>query len=151
MPETLAVLLLAVWVGAIAILVNAERTDKFLWILVLFAVAGVFSSILPLAITPEIAVVANGATLILFIVLLEILNPIHRLTFARIRHRARRRMRRYEARQNIYPSEFSSKMRDVIPFSHVNPAAPAMHRAMAACKCTTTRYVRPGCGCSTQY
>jgi len=90
MPETLAVLLLAVWVGAIAILVNAERTDKFLWILVLLAVAGVFSSILPLAITPEIAVVANGATLILFIVLLEILNPIHRLTFARIRHRARR-------------------------------------------------------------
>jgi len=90
MPETLAVLLLAVWVGAIAILVNAERTDKFLWILVLFAVAGVFSSILPLAITLEVAVVANGATLILFIVLLEILNPKHRLTFARIRHRARR-------------------------------------------------------------
>jgi hypothetical protein len=90
MPETLAVLLLAVWVGAIAILVNAERTDKFLWILVLLAVAGVFSSILPLAITLEVAVVANGATLILFIVLLEILNPIHRLTFARIRHRARR-------------------------------------------------------------
>jgi hypothetical protein len=90
MPETLAVLLLAVWVGAIAILVNAERTDKFLWILVLLAVAGVFSSILPLAITLEVAVVANGATLILFIVLLEILNPKHRLTFARIRHRARR-------------------------------------------------------------
>jgi hypothetical protein len=90
MPETLAVLLLAVWVGAIAILVNAERTDKFLWILVLLAVAGVFSSILPLAITHEVAVVANGATLILFIVLLEILNPKHRLTFARIRHRARR-------------------------------------------------------------
>ena len=90
MPETLAVLLLAVWVGAIAVLVNAERTDKFLWLLVLLAVAGVFSSILPLAITPEVAVVANGATLILFIVLLEILNPKHRLTFARIRHRARR-------------------------------------------------------------
>jgi hypothetical protein len=90
MPETLAVLLLAVWVGAIAILVNAERSDKFLWILVLLAVAGVFSSILPLAITLEVAVVANGATLILFIVLLEILNPKHRLTFARIRHRARR-------------------------------------------------------------
>jgi hypothetical protein len=90
MPETLAVLLLAVWVGAIAILVNAERTDKFLWILVLLAVAGVFSSILPLAITLEVAVVANGATLILFIVLLEILNPKRRLTFARIRHRVRR-------------------------------------------------------------
>jgi uncharacterized membrane protein YhaH (DUF805 family) len=85
MPGTLAILLLAVWVGTIAILVNAERTDKFLWFLILLAVAGVFSSMLPLAITPEVAVVANGASLILFIVSLEILSPKHRLTFARIR------------------------------------------------------------------
>ena len=90
MPGTLAILLLAVWAGAIAVLVNAERADKFLWLLVLLAVAGVFSSVLPLAISPEAAVFANGATLILFIVLLETLNPKHRLTFARIRHRARR-------------------------------------------------------------
>jgi len=89
MPETLAVLLLAVWVGAIAILVNAERTDKFLWILVLLAVAGVFSSVLPLAISFNVAVVENGATLILFIVSLEVLNPQHRLAISRIRHRTR--------------------------------------------------------------
>jgi len=83
MSETLAVLLLAVWVGAITVLVKVDRADKFLWIPVLLAVAGMFSSILPLAIPFNIAVVANGATLILFIVSLEVLNPQHRLTIAR--------------------------------------------------------------------
>jgi hypothetical protein len=90
MPGTLAILLLAVWVGAIAVLVNAERADKFLWMPVALVVVGMFSAILPLAIPFNVAVVANGATLILFIVSLEILNPKRRLTFARIRHRARR-------------------------------------------------------------
>lgn len=90
MSETLAVLLLAVWVGAIAILVNVDRADKFLWIPVFLAVAGVFSSILPLAIPFNAAVVANGAALILFIVSLEVLNAPHRLTIARIRHRTRK-------------------------------------------------------------
>jgi hypothetical protein len=89
MPETFAVLLLAVWVGAIVVLVNVDRADKFLWVPVLLAVAGMFSSILPLAIPFNIAVVANGATLILFIVSLEVLNPQHRLTIARVRHRTR--------------------------------------------------------------
>jgi len=90
MPGTLAILLLAVWIGAIAVFVNAERADKFLWLLVLLAVAGVFSSILPLTISLNVAVVENGATLILFIVLLEVLSPKHRLTMVRIRHRVRR-------------------------------------------------------------
>ena len=89
MPETLAVLLLAVWVGAIAVLVNVNRADKLLWIPILLAVAGVFSSILPLALSFNVAVVANGATLILFIVSLEVLNPQHRLAISRIRHRTR--------------------------------------------------------------
>jgi uncharacterized membrane protein YjjP (DUF1212 family) len=89
MPETFAVLLLAIWAGAIVVLVNADRVDKFLWIPVLLAVAGMFSAILPLAISFNVAVVANGAALILFIVSLEILNPKHRLAIARIRHRTR--------------------------------------------------------------
>ena len=89
MPETLAVLLLAVWAGAIVILVSAERADKLLWIPVLLAVAGMFSAILPLAISFNVAVVANGATLILFMVSLEMLNPQHQLAIARIRHRTR--------------------------------------------------------------
>ena len=90
MSETLAILLLAVWVGAIAVLVNVNRADKLLWIPILLAVAGVFSSVLPLAISFNVAVVENGATLILFIVLLEVLSPKHRLTMVRIRHRVRR-------------------------------------------------------------
>jgi hypothetical protein len=89
MPETLAILLLTVWIGAIVVLVNVERADKFLWIPVLLAVAGVFSSILPLAISFNLAVVENGATLLLFIVSLEVLHPKHQLTIARIRHRTR--------------------------------------------------------------
>jgi len=76
MSETLAILLLAVWVGAIAVLVNVNRADKLLWIPILLAVAGV-------------SVVANGATLILFIVSLEVLNPQYRLAISRIRHRTR--------------------------------------------------------------
>ena len=89
MSETLAILLLAVWVGAIAVLVNVNRADKLLWIPILLAVAGVFSSVLPLAISFNVAVVENGATLILFIVSLEVLHPKHQLTIARIRHRTR--------------------------------------------------------------
>ena len=89
MPETFAVLLLAVWAGAIVVLVNVDRADKFLWIPVLLAVAGMFSAILPLAISFNVAVVANGATLILFMVSLEVLNPQHRLAIAPIRHRTR--------------------------------------------------------------
>ena len=90
MSETLAVLLLAVWVGAITVLVKVDRADKFLWISVLLAVAGVFSSILPFAVSFNVAVVASGATLILFIVSLEVLNPKHQPVIARIRHRAPR-------------------------------------------------------------
>ncbi|MGA2961514.1 MAG: hypothetical protein ABSD96_07560 [Candidatus Korobacteraceae bacterium] len=89
MPEIFAVLLLAVWAGAIVVLVNVERADKLLWIPVLLAVAGMFSAILPLAISFNVAMIANGATLTLFMVSLEMLNPQHQLAIARIRHRTR--------------------------------------------------------------
>ena len=49
-------------------LVNVDRVDKFLLILVLLAVIGAFSSILLLAISFNVALVAYGTTLILFIV-----------------------------------------------------------------------------------
>ncbi len=87
MPETFTVLLLAVWVGAIAFFVSVERAEKILWIPVVLAVAGLFSAILPRAISFNVAVVANGATMILFMVSLGILNPGYRLTIARIRYR----------------------------------------------------------------
>ena len=62
-------------------------SDKYLWIPVLFALAGVFSSLLPLAITPSIALVANATTLILFIVSLERLRPKRRRAIAFVSHR----------------------------------------------------------------
>lgn len=90
MHGTLVVLLLAVWVGAVVVFVNVDRADRFLWIPILLAVAGVFSSILPFAVSFNIALVANGAALILFIVSLEVLKPKYGLAIAPIRHRARR-------------------------------------------------------------
>jgi hypothetical protein len=89
MSETLTLLLLVVWVVSITVLITADRADKFLWLPVLLAVTGVFSSLLPLAISFNVAVAANGATLILFIVSLEVLNPRHRPVTARIRRRTR--------------------------------------------------------------
>ena len=79
------VLLLAIWTVAIGVLVYSDLADRFLWIPVLLALAGVFSSILPLAISPNVAVVANEAILILFIVSLEVLTKRRRSSIAFMR------------------------------------------------------------------
>ena len=59
-----------------------DLADKFLWVPVFLALAGVFSAILPLAITPNVALIANAATLALFIVSLEVLTRKRRLSVA---------------------------------------------------------------------
>jgi hypothetical protein len=59
-----------------------DLADKFLWVPVFLALAGVFSSILPLATTPSVALIANAATLVLFIVSLEVLTRKRRLSVA---------------------------------------------------------------------
>ena len=87
MPGQLILLLLITWTGAIAAFIYMTLSDKYLWIPVLFALAGVFSSLLPLAITPSIALVANATTLILFIVSLERLRPKRRRAIAFVSHR----------------------------------------------------------------
>ena len=89
MDGTIVVSILVMWVGAIAILTYAERADKFLWISILIAVAGVFSSILPFAISRNVAVITNGVILILFSVSLKVLNPMHRQTHVVVRQRTR--------------------------------------------------------------
>jgi small neutral amino acid transporter SnatA (MarC family) len=89
MNGTIVVSILVVWVGAIAILAYAERADKFLGISILIAVAGVFSSILPFAISRDAAVITNGVILILFIFSLKVLNPTHHQTRVAIRQRTR--------------------------------------------------------------
>jgi hypothetical protein len=86
-PETLILLLLAIWVVAIAVFVSLDWPDKHLWIPVLLALAGVFGSILPVAIAPNVALVANAAMLVLFIVSLERLRPRRRRAIAFVNHR----------------------------------------------------------------
>ncbi len=67
-------LLLIVRTGAIGSISYITLPDKYLWISVLLALAGVFGSLLPLAITSNVALVANAATLTLFIVSLQSLR-----------------------------------------------------------------------------
>lgn len=89
MPEVLMLLLLAVWAGAIAVLVCVDRAEKFLWIPILLALAGVFSSMLPVAISPNAAAVTNGTLLTLFIVSFGALEKNRRPSIALLRRRAR--------------------------------------------------------------
>ncbi len=82
-----AVVLLAVWTVAIGTFVYSNLADRFLWIPMLLAFAGVFGSILVLAIPANITLAANVATLILFVVSLEVLKR-RRSSIAFMRHRA---------------------------------------------------------------
>jgi len=82
-------LVLGIWVGAIAVLVNVHRVEKLLWIPVLLATAGVFSSMLPFAISPVLAGIANGTILILFLVSLQFLRGKPRLIAAVVKGRGR--------------------------------------------------------------
>jgi hypothetical protein len=87
LPGQLILLLLIVWTGSIAAFSYITLSDRHLWIPVLLALAGVFGSLLPLATTPNIALVANAATLILFIVSLQTLRPKCRRAIASVSHR----------------------------------------------------------------
>jgi hypothetical protein len=60
MPGQLILVLLMVWSGPIAAFSYITLSDKYLWIPVLLALAGVFSSLLPLAVTPNIALGERG-------------------------------------------------------------------------------------------
>lgn len=71
----LILLLLLVWTGAIAWISCLTLRDKYLWIPLLLALAGVFGCLLPFVVTFNIALVANAVTLTLFIVSLERLKP----------------------------------------------------------------------------
>ncbi len=82
MNVILAALTLSVWVGAVMVLVCEDRTDRFLWISVVLALAGAFSSILPLVISLKAAFVTNGILLTLFIVAMETLSEMYRRTVA---------------------------------------------------------------------
>lgn len=72
--EWVALLLLAAWIIAIAVVVRSNLVDKFLWIPVLIALAGVLGSVLVLAIPAGITLAANEVTLVMFIVSFQVLK-----------------------------------------------------------------------------
>ena len=88
MIGALVMLILFVWVGAIAVLVNADRADNLLWIPSFLALAGLFTSMLPLVLDSHTAAFANGFILILFIGSLAVL-PRARENIAMTRYIAR--------------------------------------------------------------
>ena len=83
-----AALLLAVWTIAIAVFVHSNLAEKFLWIPVLLGLAGVFGSIVVLALPANITLTVNLATLVLFAVAVDVLKK-HRPLLDVIKHRAR--------------------------------------------------------------
>ena len=68
MAGTLVVLMLALWLGATAVLLLVGPAGKLLWVPVLLAMTGAACSILPLLTHWDTAVTANGAILVLFII-----------------------------------------------------------------------------------
>ncbi len=89
MVGTLVLVLLAMWVGAIAVLVNVDLADRFLWVPVLLVLTGVFASMLPLIMSSNIALVTNAATLILFILSVQMFRPRRRLRISVVRQSSR--------------------------------------------------------------
>jgi hypothetical protein len=73
-----AVLLLAVWMVAIGGFVLSNLADRFLWIPVLLALAGLFASVFALAIPASIILAVNVATLASFVVSVEVLKKKNR-------------------------------------------------------------------------
>lgn len=72
--DWVALLLLAAWILAIAMVVRSNRVDRFLWIPVVIALAGVLGSVLVLAIPAGITLASNEAILVLFIGSFEVLK-----------------------------------------------------------------------------
>lgn len=82
----LAVLLLGAWVVAIAFMLRANLGERFLWIPVVLALAGVLGSIFVLAIPANLTLAVNEATLFIFVISLGVLKK-HQSSSAFIRNR----------------------------------------------------------------
>jgi hypothetical protein len=85
--RTYAALLLVVWALAIGVFAYLNLRDRFLWIPVVLALAGVFGSTVALAIPGATTLVVNGVTLVIFVVSLELLKTKRR-SIAVVRHHA---------------------------------------------------------------
>ena len=73
MPGALVVVVLAIWVGAIAVLVHLDRVYSSLWIPTLLALVGLFTSCLTIVLDPITAVVMNLCLLLAFAASLAII------------------------------------------------------------------------------
>jgi energy-converting hydrogenase Eha subunit C len=71
-------LLLVVWTAAIAVFVDSDLVDRFLWIPVSLGLTGVLGAIFVLAIPANVILAANVATLVLFITSFEVLKKKRR-------------------------------------------------------------------------
>jgi hypothetical protein len=83
-----AVLLLVVWMVVIGAFVVSNLADRFLWIPVLLALAGLFASVFALVIPANIILAVNVATLVSFVVSVEVLKKKDRSWIALMEHRA---------------------------------------------------------------
>jgi hypothetical protein len=77
-------LLVAIWAVATLVLVYSNLDERFSWIPVLLALAGLFGSILILAVPGDITLAINEAILITFLISVEVLKKERRsVAFAR--------------------------------------------------------------------
>jgi len=77
----------AVLAGAVAVLVQAVRAGKYMWIGLFAAVACIFNPIRPISLSPSLFLVLDALTLVLFMVSLRGLETKSRLSIASITDR----------------------------------------------------------------
>jgi hypothetical protein len=85
--ENRRLLELAVLGGAIAVLVQAVRAGKYVWMGLFVAIACIFNPIRPLAVSASVFLVADALTLLLFMVSLRSLETHPRQSIASITDR----------------------------------------------------------------
>jgi Family of unknown function (DUF6804) len=85
--ESRKLLQLAVLAGAVAVLVQAVRAGKYVWIGLFVAVACIFNPIRPISFSPSVFLFVNATALVLFMVSLRGLETRPRLSIASITDR----------------------------------------------------------------
>ena len=85
--ESRRLLQFAVLAGAVAVLVQAIRAGKYVWIGLLVAVASIFNPVRPMSFSPSVFLILDALTLVLFMVSLRGLETRRRLSIASITDR----------------------------------------------------------------
>jgi hypothetical protein len=85
--ENRRLLELAVLAGAVAVLVQAVRAGKYVWVGLFVAIACIFNPVRPVAVSPSIFLFLDALTLVLFMVSLRALETQPRMSIASITDR----------------------------------------------------------------